>query len=183
MLNLANIFPILIGKTALTFDSEAVTVALQKTTPVPHLELATTSYGTLQNCLDQPELTELRTQIESALEEYCERAGLAPVDIIGSWYNTLAQGEQILRHRHPNSAVSGAVYVVMPLDCECDLEFWDPNNGLRMHEQPPRERRLKAQAQQGDLILWPSWLEHETRKNMSMTNRISISFNANFKPE
>ena len=181
MLNLANIFPILIGKTALDFDPVFVATALLKTPPVPHLELATTSYGTLQNCLDQPELAELRTQIESYLDEYCERAGLAPVDIIGSWYNTLGKGEQILRHRHPNCAVSGAVYVVMPLDSECDLEFWDPNNGLRMHEQPPRERRLKAQANQGDLVIWPSWLEHETRKNMSMTNRISISFNANFR--
>ena len=183
MLNLANIFPILIGKTALDFDTEEVKAALEKTTPVSHLELATTSYGTMQNCLDQPELVELREQIESYLDEYVERAGLSPVDIVGSWYNTLGQGEQILRHRHPSCAVSGAVYVVLPEDSQCDLEFWDPNNGLRMHEQPCRERRLKAQAQQGDLILWPSWLEHETRKNMSMTNRVSISFNANFKQQ
>ena len=177
------IFPIMIGKTALDFDAEAVKLALMQVKPVPHLELAQTSYGTMKNCLDQPELSELRAQINLALDEYTERAGMAPVEIIGSWYNTLAQGEQILRHRHPGCAVSGAVYIQLPEDAHCDLEFWDPNNGLRMLEQPSRERRLKAQAQQGDLILWPSWLEHETRKNMSTEARISISFNANYKPD
>jgi uncharacterized protein (TIGR02466 family) len=183
MLNLAMIFPIMIGKTALDFDPTAVMSTLAKTQPIPHLELAMTSYGTMKDCLDDPELADLRTQIESALDEYCERAGMAPVEIVGSWYNSIAQGQSILRHRHPNCAVSGAVYVDLPADCEADLEFWDPNNGLRMHEQPPRERRLKAQAETGNLILWPSWLEHETRKNMSQRNRVSISFNANFKQQ
>ena len=181
MLNLANIFPILIGKTALDFDPVTVTEALFKTAPIEHLVLTSTSYGTMQNCLDQPELAEIRAQIELALDEYCERAGLAPVEIIGSWYNSLSTGEQILRHRHPAVAVSGAVYVQLPEDSLCDLEFWDPNNALRMHEKPVSERRLKAQAKTGDLVIWPSWLEHETRKNMSLTNRISISFNANFR--
>jgi len=181
MLNLANIFPILIGKQRLEFDAETVLQALAQTAPIPHLELAMTSYGTMKDCLDQPELADLRAQIEQCLDEYCERAGMAQVKIIGSWYNSIPQGEAILRHRHPNCAVSGAVYVDLPEDCQADLEFWDPNNGLRMHEQPCRERRLKAQAQTGDLILWPSWLEHETRKNMSTRNRVSISFNANYK--
>ena len=165
MLNLANIFPILIGKTALTFDTAQVTA-----------QLATSP-------LDQPELAELREQIESYLDEYAARAGMNPLAITSSWTTTLIKGEQILRHRHPNSAVSGAVYVQLPEDCQCDLEFWDPNNGLRMLEQPLKERRLRAQAQQGDLILWPSWLEHETRKNISDITRISINFNANFKSE
>ena len=162
MLNLAMIFPIMIGKTALDFDPEQVTA--QSDSP-----------------LDQPELAGLREQIESYLDEYAARAGMQPVAITKSWLTTLAQGEQTLRHRQLNSAVSGMIIVVLPEDCATDLEFWDPNNGLRMHEQPPRERRLKAQANQGDLVIWPSWLEHETRKNMSLTNRISISFNANFR--
>jgi uncharacterized protein (TIGR02466 family) len=180
MLNLANIFPILIGKTALEFDTAAVLTILAKTPPIPHLVLLNTSYGTMENCLDDPELSELRAQIEAALDEYCERAGMNPVKLIGSWYNSIPPGQAILRHRHPAVAVSGVVYVDLPEDCDADLEFWDPNNGLRMHELPVRERRLKAQAKTGDLLLWPSWLEHETRKNMSKRNRVSISFNANY---
>ena len=156
------IFPIMIGKTALDFDPAQVTAQLDS--PLDHAELAG-----------------LREQIESYLDEYAARAGMQPVAITKSWLTTLAHGEQTLRHRQPNSAVSGMIIVVLPEDCDTDLEFWDPNNGLRMHEQPPRERRLKAQANQGDLVIWPSWLEHETRKNMSLTNRISISFNANFR--
>jgi len=156
------IFPIMIGKTALDFDLAQVT-ALEPDSP-----------------LDLPELAGLRAEIESYLDEYASRAGMNPVMITKSWLTTLAQGEQTLRHRQLNSAVSGMVIVSLPEDCDCDLEFWDPNNGLRMLEQPPRERRLKAQAKTGDLILWPSWLEHETRKNMSQRNRVSISFNANY---
>ena len=156
------IFPILIGKTAVDFDPALITAQLDSP-------------------LDQPELAGLREQIESYLDEYAARSGMNPVAITKSWLTTLAQGEQTLRHRQPNSAVSGMIIVVLPEDCDTDLEFWDPNNGLRMLEQPPRERRLKAQAKQGELILWPSWLEHESRKNMSMSKRISISFNANFR--
>jgi uncharacterized protein (TIGR02466 family) len=181
MLNLANIFPILIGKTALDFDATAVMTTLAKTPPIPHLVLLNTSYGTMKDCLDDPELADLRAQIQANLDEYTERAGLMPVEIIGSWYNSIPPGQSILRHRHPAVAVSGAVYVDLPEDCEADLEFWDPNNGLRMHEKTVSERRLRAQAKTGDLILWPSWLEHETRKNMSQRNRVSISFNANYR--
>jgi uncharacterized protein (TIGR02466 family) len=180
MLNLANIFPILIGKQRLEFDPAKVMTTLSKTEPIPHLVLLNTSYGTMENCLDDPELSDLRAQIEAALDEYTERAGIESVKLIGSWYNSIPPGQAILRHRHPAVAVSGVVYVDLPEDCDADLEFWDPNNGLRMHELPVRERRLKAQAQNQDLILWPSWLEHETRKNMSTRNRVSISFNANY---
>ena len=155
------IFPIMIGKTALDFDPAQVTAQLDSP-------------------LDHAELTGLRTQIESYLDEYAARAGMQPVAITKSWLTTLAHGEQTLRHRQLNSAVSGMIIVVLPEDCDTDLEFWDPNNGLRMLEQPPRERRLKAQAKTGELILWPSWLEHESRKNMSQLNIVSISFTANY---
>lgn len=156
------IFPIMIGKTALDFDPAQVT-ALESASPLDHAELAG-----------------LRAEIESYLDEYAARAGMNPVMITDSWLTTVAQGEQTLRHRQPNSAVSGMVIVSLPEDCDADLEFWDPNNGLRMLEQPPRERRLRAQAKTGDLILWPSWLEHESRKNTSTQPRVTVSFTANY---
>ena len=141
MLNLAMIFPIMIGKTALDFAA---------------------TQATAHNPLDQPQL---REQIESYLEEYTQRAGLDTVEITGSELKTVGKGQQILRNRQPNSVLTGCVIINMPSDC--DLEFWDPNNGLRMLEQPPRQRRLKAQAKTQDLIIWPSWLEHEIHENTS----------------
>jgi hypothetical protein len=162
MLNLAMIFPIMIGKTALDFE-------------------ATEATAQLDSPLDQPQLGELRGQIESYLEEYTQRAGLDTVEITASELKTVARGAQILRNRQPNSVLTGCVVINMPSDC--DLEFWDPNNGLRMLEQPPRQRRLKAQAKNQDLIIWPSWLEHEIHENTSEETVQIIVWTTKYKSE
>lgn len=48
----------------------------------------------------------------------------------------------------------------------------------RTTEQPVNERRIiDSLPQAGRLIMFPSWVNHGVRENLSGKNRISVSFN------
>ena len=132
--------------------------------------------------LDKPELSRVRQFIELKLKEFV-------VNIMGSddemvitqsWLNKNGKGEHHHEHKHPNSMISGV---------------WYP----QIHEQlPPIEFKSEKQRdihlsikkynyfnsasfllpmKAGELILFPSNLQHSVPPNQSDEERISLSFN------
>ena len=79
--------------------------------------------------------------------------------------------------------LSGTYYVRTPRGCS-GLKFEDPRLD-RFMASPPRKARARREnqvwvtvpAEQGNLVLFESWLRHEVAPNPTEAERISISFN------
>ncbi len=132
--------------------------------------------------LDRPELANVRAFIEAKLHYYATEimASSDKLVITQSWLNKSGKGESHHEHTHPNSMISGV---------------WYP----QIHEKlPPIQFRGKNQRditlqtskyntfnsatfmlpmKKGELLLFPSNLQHSVPPNQSEEERISLSFN------
>jgi uncharacterized protein (TIGR02466 family) len=102
------------------------------------------------------------------------------------WVNIMPASAAHSLHLHPLSFVSGTYYVATPKGCP-GLKFEDPRLD-RFMAAPPRKAgarpcnrvHITYPAQEGNLILFESWLRHEVAQNRVEAERISISFNYNW---
>ena len=119
-------------------------------------------------------------QFSAELDFNLEGRGLKLEDI---WINILSEGGNHSAHLHPNSVVSGTIYIVMPPETSA-IKFEDPRHPMMM-AAPSRLVNAKEYLKPfiyinplvGEILLWESWLRHEVPMNMSSEERISISFN------
>tara|TARA_B100000401_G_scaffold351567_1_gene249189 strand:+ start:126 stop:731 length:606 start_codon:yes stop_codon:yes gene_type:complete len=85
-------------------------------------------------------------------------------------------------HTHPNCYLSAAYYVKAGKDCG-KFEVEHPNNAKK-YSFPEIEKRnelnlevASIEIEEGDLLLFPSYLPHKVSQNNSNDDRIVISFN------
>jgi uncharacterized protein (TIGR02466 family) len=148
-----------------------------------------TSYASLNDLtLRSPTFAELGERLVPHLVEFAAAAdldlrGLSPkVDSI--WINVLGPGGTHTGHIHPNSVISGTLYVDVPEGASA-IRFEDPRLAMMM-AAPPRKARAQSHNRQfvyvqpapGTVLLWESWLRHEVPVNKAREDRISVSFNA-----
>jgi uncharacterized protein (TIGR02466 family) len=99
------------------------------------------------------------------------------------WINVMTHQVVHGLHLHPLASLSGTYYVRTPRGCS-GLKFEDPRLDRYM-ASPPRKRRARREnqvwvtvpADQGNLVMFESWLRHEVAPNPTVAERISISFN------
>ena len=116
--------------------------------------------------------------------EIYQKENLAGEPFLGNmWANINYPGGSNAMHIHPNSLWSGAYYVAAE-STSGNIYFEDPRAvslmtmPRRTTEQPVNERRIiDSLPQAGRLIMFPSWVNHGVRENLSGKNRISVSFN------
>ena len=103
------------------------------------------------------------------------------------WVNVMPPHCAHSWHIHPNSVLSGTVYVSMPPGSS-PIKFEDPRHD-RMMNSPPRlpdaslnfQPHLSVQAEAGDVVLFESWLRHEVPISKARRDRISVSFNYSWR--
>jgi uncharacterized protein (TIGR02466 family) len=137
--------------------------------------------------LDSNELSKLRQFIDEQIfvfkKELLKIKDDNEIYITQSWVNDSGPGQSHQKHKHPNSVISG----VMFLDENSD-ESLPPIRFYRTLEMFPLNfdfddlHELNASCQvfetvQGRLMLFPSLLEHDVDRNTSDKMRTSISFN------
>jgi uncharacterized protein (TIGR02466 family) len=147
-----------------------------------------TSYASLA---DLPQRFTAFDDLRRALDKHVSQFGKdVGFDLAGGklkldsmWVNVMPSGGVHTGHIHPHSVVSGTYYVSVP-EGASTLKFEDPR--LPMMMAAPLRRAEAAQnlqpfiflsPQEGEVILWESWLRHEVVLNKSKQKRISISFN------
>ena len=99
------------------------------------------------------------------------------------WVNLLKGAGHHAGHIHPNSVISGALYVEVPKNSGA-IRFEDPRLPLMM-AAPPRQLDapedlqpfITIEPRPGLLLLWESWLRHEVLPGSGRGERLSISFN------
>ena len=140
----------------------------------------TTSSRQVENLLHINEFEDIRKAIEERLAEYCDDAGLEPVDIGKSWINYQKQEGYVASHRHELSIVSGAYYPIAE-EGSAPIVFDSPIRTPRMAEIHNKAtdftaNNMEFEPKSGMLILFPSWLYHYSLPNKT-AKRITISFN------
>jgi uncharacterized protein (TIGR02466 family) len=105
----------------------------------------------------------------------------------GMWAIINKKGNFNTEHIHPNSNLSGAYYVSAPKNCG-KFKVVNPHS-ISRDKFPPRENpnelnRLVAEheIEDGDLLIFPSYLPHSVLPNQSDDDRIVISFNIFVSP-
>ena len=133
--------------------------------------------------LDKPELVNIRTFIEAKLNKFVKEimASTDKLVITQSWLNKNKKGESHHAHGPPNSMVSGVWYP----------QIHESLPPIQFRHRNQRDVTLSAEKYNtfnsatfmlpmkcGELILFPSNLQHSVPVNHSNEERISLSFNS-----
>jgi uncharacterized protein (TIGR02466 family) len=135
--------------------------------------------------LNNPKLKNLRQFLEDAVNTWADSVKCRPIQIDHSWLNRYTKGDRVDRHRHEMSIVSAALFVHADPG-SCALTFHSPIEPLRMFEVSTghtfyNENYHSFEAVTGRLIIFPSWLPHDSLPNNSDL-RITLSFNTTYVP-
>ena len=139
-----------------------------------------------ENFLDNDELSDVKQILTDSVNEYFKKVVNPNKDtklyITISWLNVTENGESHHAHIHPNSIVSGVLYIDT---CEEDtISFLSPKTDMFGHFNFSANPNMISNewlypATTGRLIVFPSTLKHmvSPRPNICKGKRISISFN------
>ena len=83
--------------------------------------------------------------------------------------------------------MSAAYYVKAPENCG-NIHFYEPNE-VKKFQTPPVEKMTELSStgfsikpEEGNLLIFPSYLYHDVGKSLSNEDRIVISFNVSILP-
>ena len=132
--------------------------------------------------LDRPELSEVKEFIESKIRLFSKEVLRARKDfmITQSWVIKSSKGDYHQEHTHPNSLVSGVLYLVFNEDMPPIMfrSKRQPEVSISVEEQNgfnSVQRAMKVNA--GDLAIFPSNMMHGVPPNQTDTERVSLAFN------
>ena len=112
------------------------------------------------------------------------KKGISRLMIDNSWSNIQSKGSTLRRHTHPNSKVSGSLFINVDQNSS-KLHLYNPNPYIKYEDYDKvtdcSAVDFEIQPTNGQLILFPSWLEHGSDEQKNNTDqRVVISFNCNF---
>jgi uncharacterized protein (TIGR02466 family) len=140
-----------------------------------HLDNLDTS---LQPLFNEIQIRAKQLQIDLGFKESLSHS------ISDAWININKHRDFNSSHKHVGCTFSGIYYVKVPKDSGI-LEFTNPITELPyvigdwMIEEYNffNSKSWKVIPEEGKLIMWPSWLMHSVKPNLSNDTRISIAFN------
>jgi len=144
----------------------------------------TNSISACTDVLNLPEWQSLNAEIIMRVRDYFHGvmrvSESTEIYITESWLNKTEQGENHHRHWHPNSVLSGVVFLQGDADSGAlrfitsdyaQLEFDIVDSNLW------NAKSWMVPARPGTMVLFPSGLEHMTETYQGDVARISLSFN------
>jgi len=146
--------------------------------------------------IEQHGLVKLKSRINEAVSNYIKlvnwsRLSDSPVlntvedikfEIKNSWFNIQEKGVCHEWHCHPGYQIAGVYYMRVNAD-QGGIQFKNPNiimQSCAFPEGGVSPQSIEFIPRDGDIVLFPAWLSHNTIKNTTDTPRISIAFNVDF---
>lgn len=138
-------------------------------------------------------VSQLREAIYGVVASYCRELKYevnTEKCMIHMWANVMRKGGMHNVHNHAQSQVSGTFYVQTD-ETMSAIVFHNPTTPFRMHDpvvgrpedlSPFTSPTLAIKPKVGNMIIWPSWMQHHVEKMQVGGPRISISFNVDFLP-
>jgi uncharacterized protein (TIGR02466 family) len=129
------------------------------------------TFTSIENLIEEFNLNEIKNAIFLAADQFNPYLNSKPkkLKLTFSWINYYNKYQYQERHDHVPGYISG-VYYLKTNGKDGNLRIHKPNQ-LMQHGQ------VEYAPKEGRLILFPSWLEHSVRPNMTNDTRISVSFN------
>ena len=137
---------------------------------------------------EEPALADLKSYVQFYVNYYMNEIECShnPVEayITQSWLNFTQPGEFHHKHEHPNSYISGVLYI--NADPEKDKIYFYKNGYKRISLPTDRYNQFNSESWwfnvgTCDLVLFPSYLTHMVEQTESKDTRISLSFNTFLK--
>ena len=129
-------------------------------------------------------LSEISVDLNRPLQEYSDQSKIKIVNKIkNSWFNIQDKESVLNDHTHPNSILSGGLYINVG-EKASKLYFHNPNPFVyhTFTKEPLSDYTYECyyfNPKKGDLIIFPSWLKHGSNKDKNFyKDRTVISFNA-----
>jgi uncharacterized protein (TIGR02466 family) len=151
-----------------------------------------TSYGSITDLHRRyPHFEELDKKIRTHVRRFARSLEMdlqeGRLEMSSCWVNIMAKSAAHTSHLHPLSVISGTYYVSIPKGAS-PLKFEDPRHAQFM-AAPPKRADAKPRNQPfvtlapraGDVAIWESWLRHEVPPSRTREERVSISFNYEWK--
>tara|TARA_R100000687_G_C6421399_1_gene151188 strand:+ start:439 stop:1083 length:645 start_codon:yes stop_codon:yes gene_type:complete len=142
--------------------------------------------------LERKELKNLKKELDKMIFDYfdkivCSRNSITPY-ITQSWLNYAGPNQSHQLHSHPNSYISGVFYAAAHKKVD-DITFFkstSQRHADRIELEPKTFNTFNASSwwfpvETGDVILFPSSLEHGVNNKKGNNLRISLSFNVFLK--
>lgn len=140
--------------------------------------------------LNSGQLKNTKIKIQNALEYFTKSVmGIEQnFRITTSWINKIPKNDWIQQHSHANSVISGVYYIETTSNCS-PIVFNKPflyTNFIHQTVQITFDQNKKnqyntdhvgIQPETGDLLLFPSWLEHTVNPQQPDVERIGLAFN------
>ena len=139
------------------------------------------SSHSLQCFLSETKQTSLKNKILEAAKLYAQTGGYEIREKMdNSWFNIEEKESHLIKHSHPLSILSGALYLNID-EKSSSLYFFNPNsyalqNTMSKESSEYGYEWVKFTPNLGTLYIFPSWLVHVTDTN-KMKERIVLSCN------
>jgi len=101
-------------------------------------------------------------------------------DFVASWFTSTKNKQFIPPHTHRGKDMSG-VYYLQTNGKDGNLNLYNPITALDTTYYIKNKKDVSIIPEEGQLILFPSWLLHGTVTNETQSNRISFSFDILFE--
>ncbi len=147
-------------------------------------------FSTEDNLHEMPQFAELA---ELILEETNQVLDFYAVDreshyITNMWAHVTLNGHRHPTHIHPNSYLSGIIYLKTPINCGNTI-FIDPRNGSTMIHPDFKEQNyfnmdtFIHSPKKGAMLIWNSWLPHMVDQSAVPIDeeRVVVAFNIMIK--
>lgn len=183
-----SLFPIPFYTSQVELDMEDIREKIQKLTNYEQGLNDSNGYIYPKNeqLFQRKEFSDMKIEVKKHVDKFMREILMYDYDdsfFACSWFNINKPGSHHHRHYHPNSIISGVVFVTNP-----------ENSGLLTFNSPHQRDIVLSQKKgsvgtnfadgifipdqrQGCIALFPSWLEHAVSVNMSNDDRLTIAFN------
>jgi uncharacterized protein (TIGR02466 family) len=141
--------------------------------------------------LNQPAMAGIKSILDEYIKEYytnimCVNMNKVSPYITQSWINYTKSGEHHHRHAHPNSLVSGVLYIDSDKEKDKILLYNPQDNYRRIKPETISWNAYNSESWwfpvgTGELIMFPSELEHMVVQKEGKNLRTSLAFNTFLK--
>lgn len=153
--------------------------------------LAISNYASKnKKVLDAAPMQAIRAALQAHLDQFFQitfnTSNDVSLQITQSWLTRSQQGDSHHIHTHPNSVVSGVLYInLAPRD---GINFYRNEDNvwyelIRQEDSYYNAFRYFVQTGIGDIVLFPSSIRHGVNEIREKIDRVSLSFNTFFSGE
>ena len=138
--------------------------------------------------LDHPVMAEIRDYYQFYVNYYMEKVHAPKYDveayITQSWMNYTKTGQYHHKHAHPNSWISGCIYISTDREKDRITFYNDKYHRISLPTEnfnPFNSESWWFSVGTGDIVIFPSYLTHMVEQTTSTDTRVSIAINTFLK--